>query len=87
MREPANLRPNQRVLVESPRGKVEASVFVTYSVQPGQVFMPMHYAETNQLTHPALRSLFETAFVQGIGPRRSARWGAEMHHGLVAVKY
>ncbi len=46
-----NLRPNQRVLVESQRGSVEARVFVTHSVQPGQVFMPMHYAETNQLTH------------------------------------
>ena len=46
-----NLRPNQRVLVESQRGSVKARVFITHSVQPGQVFMPMHYAETNQLTH------------------------------------
>ena len=46
-----NLRPSQRVLVESRRGSVEARVFVTHSVHPGQLFMPMHYAETNQLTH------------------------------------
>jgi assimilatory nitrate reductase catalytic subunit len=46
-----NLRPNQRVLVESQRGAAEARVFVTHSVQPGQVFMAMHYAETNLLTH------------------------------------
>ena len=46
-----NLQPNQRVLVESQRGSVKARVFITHSVQPGQVFMPMHYAETNQLTH------------------------------------
>ena len=45
-----NLRPNQRVLVESQRGSVEARVFVTHAVQPGQVFIPMHYDETNQLT-------------------------------------
>jgi assimilatory nitrate reductase catalytic subunit len=49
--EKENLRPNQRVLVESRRGSVEARVFVTHSVQPGQLFMPMHYVETNQLTH------------------------------------
>jgi assimilatory nitrate reductase catalytic subunit len=46
-----NLRANQRVLVESQRGSIEARVFITHSVQPGQVFMAMHYAETNQLTH------------------------------------
>ncbi len=27
-----------------------ARAFVTRSVQPGQVFVPMHYAETNRLT-------------------------------------
>ncbi len=39
-----------RVRVRSPRGAVEAAVFVSPSVAPGQVFMPMHYAETNDLT-------------------------------------
>jgi assimilatory nitrate reductase catalytic subunit len=46
-----NLRPNQRVLVESQRGSAEARVFITHSVQPGQLFMQMHFAETNLLTH------------------------------------
>jgi assimilatory nitrate reductase catalytic subunit len=27
-----------------------ARAFVTHGVQPGQVFVPMHYARTNQLT-------------------------------------
>jgi assimilatory nitrate reductase catalytic subunit len=39
-----------RVRVRSPRGAVEAAVFISPSVAPGQVFMPMHYAETNDLT-------------------------------------
>jgi len=38
--------------VRSLRGAVEAAVFVSPSVAPGQVFMPMHYAMTNQLTLP-----------------------------------
>jgi assimilatory nitrate reductase catalytic subunit len=27
-----------------------ARAFVTHTVRPGQVFVPMHFAETNQLT-------------------------------------
>ena len=30
-----------------------ARAFVTHSVQPGQVFVPMHYARANQLPFPA----------------------------------
>ncbi|MBC2604578.1 molybdopterin oxidoreductase family protein [Pelagicoccus albus] len=40
------------VSVSSRRGVVKAGVFVTPTVQPGQVFMPMHYPETNWLTKP-----------------------------------
>jgi anaerobic selenocysteine-containing dehydrogenase len=40
-----------RVLVRSPRGEVVATAFVTSGVARGQVFLPMHYAETNRLTH------------------------------------
>jgi assimilatory nitrate reductase catalytic subunit len=47
------VRPNQMVLVESPRGKIRAKAAVTYAVRPGQVFIPMHYEVVNQLTHPA----------------------------------
>ena len=45
-----NLRPHQQVFVASARGKISASVSVTPTVQKGQVFMPMHYPEINQLT-------------------------------------
>jgi anaerobic selenocysteine-containing dehydrogenase len=37
-------------VVESRRGQVVARAFVSHVVQPGQCFMPMHYAKTNQLT-------------------------------------
>ena len=46
----ANVKPNDRVVVESQRGSIVAKAFVTHSVQPGQVFMPMHYDAVNQLT-------------------------------------
>jgi anaerobic selenocysteine-containing dehydrogenase len=39
-----------RVRVRSPRAEVIATAFVAPSVAPGQVFIPMHYAETNHLT-------------------------------------
>ncbi|MFV0442766.1 MAG: molybdopterin oxidoreductase family protein [Planctomycetaceae bacterium] len=41
---------NERVLVASQRGNLIASAFLTNNVQPGQVFVPMHYEATNQLT-------------------------------------
>lgn len=44
------IRPNQEVVVESQRGRIRAKAFVTPTVQPGQVFMAMHYEETNKLT-------------------------------------
>ena len=43
--------PSQDVIVESQRGRIRAKAFVTPTVQPGQVFIPMHYHTTNQLTH------------------------------------
>lgn len=45
--------PNDWVQIESRRGKMRARAFVTHVVQPGQVFIPMHFAETNRLTFPA----------------------------------
>ena len=47
------IRPGQTVVVESRRGRMTARAFVTHGVQPGQLFIPMHYARTNQLTFPA----------------------------------
>jgi assimilatory nitrate reductase catalytic subunit len=44
------IRPDEPVVVESQRGRITAKAFVTHAVQPGQVFLPMHYAATNQLT-------------------------------------
>ncbi len=48
--EALRLEMGARVQVSSRRGAIEAAVFVSSSVAPGQVFMPMHYAETNELT-------------------------------------
>jgi assimilatory nitrate reductase catalytic subunit len=42
------------VEVASRRGQLRATAFVTATVQPGQVFLPMHYAETNRLTFPGV---------------------------------
>jgi assimilatory nitrate reductase catalytic subunit len=47
----AGVKPNQPVVVESARGRIKATAFVTATAAPGQVFMPMHYEETNKLTH------------------------------------
>lgn len=44
------IKPNAEVIVESQRGKLRAKAFLTPTVQPGQVFIPMHYEETNRLT-------------------------------------
>ncbi len=46
----ANVKPNERVTVQSQRGSIDAKAFVTHAVQPGQVFIPMHYEMVNQLT-------------------------------------
>lgn len=42
-----------RVLVRSRRGELQASVYIAPTVQPGQVFIPMHYPQVNRLTHPS----------------------------------
>lgn len=44
------IRPGQRVVVESQRGRLVAQAFLTYAVPQGCVFIPMHYPETNRLT-------------------------------------
>lgn len=38
------------VRLRSPRGQASVRVVLTPTVQPSQLFMPMHYAETNELT-------------------------------------
>jgi len=42
-----------RVRISSRRGTVVVNAAVTDSIAVGQVFMPMHYDETNRLTFPA----------------------------------
>ncbi len=42
-----------RVTVRSRRGTAMAIALVTATVQPGQVFLPMHFAAVNQLTFPS----------------------------------
>ncbi|MGQ0635546.1 MAG: molybdopterin oxidoreductase family protein [Planctomycetaceae bacterium] len=44
------IEPHRRVIVESRRGAVTAHAVLTPAVPMGQVFLPMHYAETNLLT-------------------------------------
>jgi assimilatory nitrate reductase catalytic subunit len=48
--EALGLESGARLRVRSSRGVVEAMLFITATVAPGQVFMPMHYVETNNLT-------------------------------------
>ena len=44
------LKSGSTAIITSRRATVRASVLVTAAVQPGQVFMPMHFPETNRLT-------------------------------------
>ncbi len=43
----------QRIAVRSRRGIAHAVAVVTATVQPGQVFLPMHFDAVNRLTFPA----------------------------------
>jgi len=44
------ITPNSMVAVISRRARIQCTAFVTTSVQPGQIFIPMHYGVTNRLT-------------------------------------
>jgi assimilatory nitrate reductase catalytic subunit len=39
------------VAIRSRRGALTAAALITATVHPGEVFVPMHYVEANQLTH------------------------------------
>jgi assimilatory nitrate reductase catalytic subunit len=45
--------PHAWVEVSSARGSIRARAFVTPTIQPGQVFVPMHHDVTNRLTIPS----------------------------------
>jgi assimilatory nitrate reductase catalytic subunit len=51
--EEREIEPGSTLWVCSRRAEIAAVAFVTNTVQAGQVFMPMHYAEVNQLTFPS----------------------------------
>ncbi len=42
---------NSPIRITSRQGSITATCFITTSVQAGQVFLPMHDEQTNQLTH------------------------------------
>lgn len=44
------IQAGSEVIVESQRGQIRAKAFITPTIRPGQVFIPMHYGATNQLT-------------------------------------
>ena len=44
------IQNGERVTVSTRRASVTAAAVVTSTVQPGQLFMPMHFLETNRLT-------------------------------------
>jgi len=44
------LEAHSTVAVISRRGRIECTAFITPTVQPGQLFIPMHYGVANQLT-------------------------------------
>jgi assimilatory nitrate reductase catalytic subunit len=50
---PLGIAPDSRVVVRSRRGEMVARAFLTHTVKPGQLFVPMHFARTNQLTFGA----------------------------------
>ena len=47
------IQPREQVWLVSQRGRIKVKAVVAPTVQPGQVFVPMHFAVTNQLTHPS----------------------------------
>jgi predicted molibdopterin-dependent oxidoreductase YjgC len=51
--EALGIAPHDLVGLRTRRASMRARAFVTTTVPPGTVFVPMHYPETNRLTHPA----------------------------------
>ena len=44
---------NDEIIVSSRRGRLMACAHLVYGVRKGEIFIPMHYKETNRLTFPA----------------------------------
>jgi assimilatory nitrate reductase catalytic subunit len=47
------IRSGDTVRITSRRGETSALALVTSTVQPGQLYLPMHFATVNALTHPS----------------------------------
>ena len=47
------IRKNSVIKIVSRRAQIRATAFVTPTIRPGQLFIPMHYREVNRLTFPA----------------------------------
>ncbi|UCF83159.1 MAG: molybdopterin oxidoreductase family protein [Desulfobacteraceae bacterium] len=47
------IRSGEWITIRSRRGEISAKASVNDTVNPGELFMPMHYFETNKLTYPA----------------------------------
>ncbi len=43
----------QPLVIRSRRGQCAAVALITYTVQPGQLFIPMHWPDINKLTYPS----------------------------------
>jgi anaerobic selenocysteine-containing dehydrogenase len=48
------LSAGQQVTISTRRGETQASVLITATVQPGNIFLPMHFEGTNKLTLPVV---------------------------------
>ena len=46
-----NLENGSLIEIRSRRSNMQATVYISPTVRPGQIFVPMHYAEVNRLTH------------------------------------
>ncbi len=51
-----NIKQDQWVMVETKRARIKAQAMIVQTVRKGQIFMPMHYVETNKLTFAAFDS-------------------------------
>ena len=47
------IEPNQWIFITTKRGRIKVKAMIMQAVAVGQLFLPMHYEETNKLTFPA----------------------------------
>lgn len=74
-----DIRPGNLVRIKSRRNSVYAHAFVTAGVQAGQVFMSMHYAETNKLTQASFDPFSKQPSYKycAVSLRRAESWEME----------